>query len=149
MSKDQPWPDRRQSVARPAHDLEAATLPERRNGADRRRSRRVGMSLDTAVPVQLRTDDIVQWGMARNISEGGMLIEVREPPTIGSEVEVRIPGIQGSSDAPTPAVLRGEVRHHVAWNFADEDKRTSLCAIGVRFLPPIEEVEPRPGGWLH
>lgn len=108
--------------------------------AERRSSRRIRLKLDTAVPVKVRSDVGVQWGLARNVSEGGMLIELRTPPPIGSTLQVELMGVRGSVDAPDPAVLDGEVRHHVAWNFAGPGTR-SLTAIGVRFIEPQRDVE--------
>jgi hypothetical protein len=98
--------------------------------AERRRSNRVRLSLETAVPVHVRWDGLVQWGIARNISEGGMLIELRGLPSIGSRVEITFSGIDGSADAPDPATLHGEVRHHVVWNV----RGAGLSAIGIRFV---------------
>jgi len=106
--------------------------------SERRRSRRIRIRLETAVPVTVRGDNGLQWGLARNVSEGGMLVEVKEPPPIGSRLEIKLFGVKGSLDAPDAALLRGEVRHHVSWNCADGPR---VAAIGVRFSEPHEEVE--------
>jgi len=130
-------PERRQSALDPPS-------ADRRSGHDRRRDRRIKLDLETAVPVVIRSGGLVQWGLARNISEGGMLIEIAEAPPIGSRVEVKIAGIQGSLDAPESVLLHGEVRHHVAWRVGSPPSR--LHAIGLRFVP---EPEPLHAGWLH
>lgn len=119
---------------------------DRRSAADRRDSRRIRLTLETAVPVTIRSQSLVQWGTARNISEGGMLIELNDPPPIGAFVSVKIAGIEGSSDAPEDVILHGEVRHQVAWDCGDSG---SLTAIGVRFTAPPPEVPLRPGAVLH
>lgn len=133
MSKSEQWPDRREI------DTRVSQLPvsERRSGDDRRRADRIRLTLETAVPVIVRSEGLVQWGVARNISEGGMLIEMTDAPSMGARVEVKLMGIHGSTDSPAPAVLTGEVRHQVAWNFGDR----GLSAVGVRFVdaPPPPE----------
>ncbi|MBI4815472.1 MAG: PilZ domain-containing protein [Deltaproteobacteria bacterium] len=114
---------------------------------ERRSSQRIRLTLDVAVPVLVKDDDRIQWGMARNVSEGGMLIEVPDPPAIGREVEISFPGIPGSVDSPEHAVLRGEVRHQLKWNFSSETNRRNLSAIGVKFLRDGARVHP--SGWVH
>src|SRR3990167_3272410 len=118
--------------AEPDPILEAAE--ERREGADRRRARRLRVSLEIAVPVTVRSEHVIARGLARNISEGGMLIELRQLPPIGSEIEITIAGVGGSSDAPEAIRLLGEVRHHVAWQFAQDRSTKTLRGAGVRFL---------------
>lgn len=74
-----------------------------------------------------------------------MLVEIEDAPSIGASVTVKIAGVKGSTDAPEPAVLHGEVRHHVAWNSSDG----YLSAIGVRFVPEPEEPLHPQGTVLH
>jgi c-di-GMP-binding flagellar brake protein YcgR len=114
---------------------------DRRKG-DRRGCHRISLSLDIAVPVRVESDVGPQRGLARNFSEGGMLLEVGEPPPIGSRVRVTISGIRGSRDAPEEVTLEGEVRHHLAWQYTRSSGTTTLRGIGVRFLE--SEVEARP-----
>lgn len=117
---------------------EENTSTSPRPSLDRRRSHRIRLDFETAVPVILRSaSGQLRWGVARNVSEGGMLIEMEDPPPIGEAIEVEIGGIRGSMDSPETVALVGEVRHHVAWNFKADGKRgkTRLSAIGVRFFP--------------
>jgi hypothetical protein len=113
---------------------DAAPIESQPPVAERRRSRRLRLELETAVPVIVREDGCVQWGLVRNLSDGGMLIELTEPPPIGAALQIQIPGVRGSIDAPDAVVLHGEVRHHVAWNFGGEGR--GMHAVGVRFSPP-------------
>lgn len=107
---------------------------------DRRSSRRVRLDLETAVPVLVREmNGTLQWGLARNISEGGMLIELKQPPAIGAHVEIKIFGVNGSADAPDNVIVFAEVRHNLAWNFAGDETRAGLSAVGVRFCSPPED----------
>ncbi|MEQ8280464.1 MAG: PilZ domain-containing protein [Deltaproteobacteria bacterium] len=121
-----------------AHPSQLPTSGDRRKG-DRRSGSRLSLSLEIAVPVQVDTDLGPQRGLARNISEGGMLIEVEEAPPIGSRVRVTINGIRGSSDAPDAITLDGEVRHHLAWQYTRPSGTKSMRGIGIRFVEPVEE----------
>lgn len=108
------------------------------------RPRRVKLDLETVVPVVVRSDVGTQWALARNISDAGMLIEVATTPPIGSRVEVKLFGVPGSLDAPHPAWMCGEVRHHVCWNFRGQDRRPAMSGVVIRFVDePVAEVEGR------
>ncbi|MFO0723776.1 MAG: PilZ domain-containing protein [Myxococcota bacterium] len=131
-------------------ESQTARTSELPASSDRRQSRRLRLELETAVPVLVRSTNGTQWGLARNVSEGGMLIELREPPPIGAEVEIKLFGVQGSIDAPDAVFVRGEVRHNVAWNFAQNEagprNRPGMSGIGVRFCEPAPApVETVPG----
>jgi hypothetical protein len=120
---------------------EARRNEERRSGKDRRKDRRVRLSLEVAVPILVRGPDGLQRGLARNISEGGMLIEMRELPPIGAELEVTISGEKGTQDAPTSVTLSGEVRHHVAWQHVVRGEMRTMKGIGVRFVDQRTDAE--------
>jgi hypothetical protein len=111
-------------------------------GHERRSSRRLSLNLDVAVPVLVRGPDGLLHGVARNISEGGMLIELAELPGIGARLEITIMGVAGSADAPDGVTLVGEVRHQLAWQHAVQGRARLLKGVGVRFLEPAEIEEP-------
>lgn len=120
---------------------------ERRSLDDRRDSKRIPLSLDVAVPVLIRGPDGVQRGLARNISEGGMLIEMEELPTLGHRLEIVFAGITGSCSV----TLFGEVRHHVGWQHASNGTTHTMRGIGVRFIDGTVQSErpPAVGELLH
>lgn len=101
---------------------------------DRRRDKRVRLDLELAVPVSVSTGSSEYRGVARNISEGGMLVELPIAPAIGCRVRIRFEGIQGSSAAPDAVELSGEVRHHMAWAFTQDGAAKSLRGVGIRFV---------------
>jgi hypothetical protein len=108
------------------------------------RPRKLKLALETVVPVVVRSDVGTQWALARNISDAGMLIELATTPPIGSRVEVKLFGVPGSLDAPHPAWMCGEVRHHVCWNFRGQDRRPALSGVVIRFVDErVVEVEGR------
>ena len=120
---------------------------ERRSGADRRSSKRIALTLDVAVPVLIRGPDGVQRGLARNVSEGGMLIEMEELPALGHRLEITFAGITGSCSV----TLFGEVRHHVGWQHSSQGTTMMMRGIGVRFIDGTVQTErpPAAGELLH
>jgi c-di-GMP-binding flagellar brake protein YcgR len=127
------------------NEIETKKPPvERRSGRDRRQDSRIRLSLEVAVPVVVRTDEHIEAGLARNISEGGMLIQLKELPPIGSRVEVTISGVKGSTDAPDAVTLEGEIRHHVAWQYRAKGQVKLMRGVGVRFLELPKEQDAWP-----
>ena len=110
----------------------AACSPK--GGTERRRRPRVRLTLDGVTPVWLSGEGFRGRGLARNISEGGVLVQVDQPPPIGSRVEVTFEPVESSRQASESLTLRGEVRHQVAWTFTQDGERQTLRAVGIRFL---------------
>jgi hypothetical protein len=113
---------------------------------DRRICQRIQLDLATAFPVRLETEVGPMRGMARNVSQGGMLVEARELPPIGTRVTVifEIPG----KDPTHRMELEGDVRHHVKWSVGRPD-RGSFSGFGVRFRAERTTSEDVPPGTLH
>jgi PilZ domain len=81
--------------------------------------------------------------VARNISAGGMFIEMADPPPLGSVVTVCFPA---AGDEELRA--RGEVKHHYCFNYGDESGEAALArGIGLRFLEFSPDGE-HPESWL-
>ncbi len=81
--------------------------------------------------MSLSSEDYGEIGaVARNISVGGMLIETPSLPPLGSEVRIRfqIP------DSDASIIVRGEVKNHYVFNYADGGALRWARGIGVRFL---------------
>lgn len=145
MSDGAPWwsRDRRQPPKQPPKP----EIDERRTGRERRRDTRVPLSLDIAMPIHVRGENGFQRGLARNISEGGMLLEVADAPPIGSEVEVTLAGSSGFPDGPDAVVLRGEVRHHMAWQYSHHQETKTMRGVGIRFVEPPAGAERKEAGF--
>jgi hypothetical protein len=139
--RNRSWPDRRNDETT---EKKKSPPLERRSGKERRQDSRIRLSLEVAVPVVLRSDEHIEAGLARNISEGGMLIQLKELPPIGTKVQITISGVKGSTDAPDSVMLEGEVRHHVAWQYRSHGQSKLMRGVGVRFLelPPDQESWP-------
>jgi hypothetical protein len=100
-------------------------------GADRRTEPR----LDKVFPVWLEGSRGGGFGVARNISEGGMFIETRDPHPLGSQVRVSFPSPGGEMSAVA------EVRYvcHLLGRLADGAPaggapHAAVRGMGLRFL---------------
>jgi hypothetical protein len=131
--------DRRQSSSRLSP---AKTAQDRRNGSERRLGNRVPLGLDFAVPVTVRIGSVVEKGLARNISEGGMLVQLDRMLPIGRCIEVTFSSKSGE------LTLEAEIRHQVAWQHSGGKDRRTMYGIGVRFLEKQEEELPMTG-WVQ
>ncbi len=107
-------------------------------------NKRHAMRFETAFPVILTSDTFGEFNvMARNISSGGILLEMTDPLPLGTPVKVHfaMPGaLRRLSDAdaclasPLPRIIAyGEVKNHYFLNFADAAGARSLSAMAVRF----------------
>jgi Tfp pilus assembly protein PilZ len=86
---------------------------------------------DKAFPVSIRSETFGECcAVARNVSEGGIMVEVTDPLPLGTEVQVYF----SMPESPARIVARGEVKNHYFLNFADPNGATkALTGMGVRF----------------
>jgi hypothetical protein len=92
---------------------------------------RASIRFNKVFEVSLSSEEYGEIGaVARNISIGGMLIETPSVPPLGSEVRIRfqIP------DSDASIIVRGEVKNHYVFNFAEAGALRWARGIGVRFL---------------
>jgi hypothetical protein len=73
--------------------------------------------------------------VARNVSEGGMFLESREPLPLGCPVLVHFSMPEGGGEI----VARGEVKNHYYINYADATGPRAMAGMGIRFLEFEEE----------
>jgi hypothetical protein len=95
------------------------------------REQRATIRFNKVFEVSLSSEDYGEIGaVARNISIGGMLIETPSVPPLGSEVRIRfqIP------DSDASIIVRGEVKNHYVFNYAEAGALRWARGIGVRFL---------------
>jgi hypothetical protein len=97
--------------------------------------KRVDFRFDKVFPVMIGSEIYGDSpGIARNISAGGMLIEMIEPIPLGAEVTVHFRLPEGGADI----AARAEVKHHYCFNYADGDRPGHARGIGLRFLEFLE-----------
>jgi PilZ domain len=95
--------------------------------------RRAAPRLDKVFPVYIDGDGGSALGVARNISEGGMFIETRDPQRLGSQVRITFPSRSGEM------IAVAEVRYvcHLMGTVSADGAAPRLAAVrgmGVRFL---------------
>jgi len=75
--------------------------------------------------------------IARNISAGGILVEMSYAPPLGTVVTVHFQLTRGEDDLDE-IVARAEVKHHHYLNFTGAGDAASSRAIGLRFLEFVD-----------
>jgi hypothetical protein len=82
--------------------------------------------------------------IARNVSTGGILVEMSYAPPLGTVVTVHFQALR-DGDLMDEIVARAEVKHHHYLNFGGSEDAASTRAIGLRFIEfvdPGERVDP-------
>ena len=84
--------------------------------------------------------------IARNVSAGGILVQMGYAPPLGTVVTVhfqhaRLAGADGEDGLIDEIVVRAEVKHHHYLNFAGNDEGASTKAVGLRFLEFVDAGE--------
>ena len=78
--------------------------------------------------------------IARNVSSGGILVEMGYAPPLGTVVTVHFQHARGD-DLFDEIVARAEVKHHHYLNFTGSGEAASTRAIGMRFLEFVDPGE--------
>jgi PilZ domain-containing protein len=82
--------------------------------------------------------------VARNVSAGGILVEMSYAPPLGTQVTVHFQYAR-DDDQLDEIMVRAEVKHHHYLNFAGGNDASSARAIGLRFVEfvaPDERIPP-------
>jgi len=79
--------------------------------------------------------------IARNVSAGGILVEMTYAPPLGTVVTVHFQHAR-DDDELDELVVRAEVKHHHYLNFTGGNDAASSRAIGLRFLEFVELDDP-------
>lgn len=85
---------------------------------------------DKVFPVWVESAEFGECGgIARNISSGGMFIEMAEPLPLGTRIRVHfaVPDAQGAM------IACGEVKRHYFLQFSDATGPRMLTGVGIRF----------------
>lgn len=100
--------------------------------------KRIGMRWSHAFPVIVVSEAFGELpAIARNISKGGMGLEMAEPLPLGSVVTVHFVLPEGAAEISVSA----EVKHHYCFNFHRGTEPASSRGIGLRFLEFLEDSE--------
>jgi hypothetical protein len=99
---------------------------------------RIAMRFDKAFQVTVYSEVFGEMvAIARNISEGGMGLEMHEPLPLRSVVTIRFRW-PGQNEGVS---VRAEVKHHYCFNYNVGDQAASTRGIGLRFLEFLEDSE--------
>ena len=85
------------------------------------------------------------FAIARNVSAGGILVEMSYAPPLGTVVTVHFQHAR-ADDLLDEIVVRAEVKHHHYLNFSGSGEAASTRAIGLRFtefVDPGDRIDPR------
>jgi hypothetical protein len=102
------------------------------------REKRVHMRFDKAFLVVIGSELYGEAvAIARNVSAGGILVEMSYAPPLGTVVTVHFQHLR-SDDLVDEIVARAEVKHHHYLNFSGSGEAAASRAIGLRFLEFID-----------
>lgn len=128
-----------------AHRPTPAVVPIR---GEKRMHNRFDKAFPVLVGSELYGDG---YAIARNISAGGILVEMTYAPPLGTIVTVHFQHAR-ADDLVDEIVVRAEVKHHHYLNFAGTgpgSEAASTRAIGMRFLEFVDAGEPIRKDALH
>lgn len=127
---------------------QAGTAPPKVRGPGR--EKRIHTRFDKAFPVLIGSEMFGDsHAVGRNVSDGGILVEMSYAPPLGSVVTVHFRH-QHEDGRVDELVARAEVKHHHYLNFTGGRESESARAVGLRFLEFYEPAgEPSPSALLH
>jgi len=126
VKRREPLPDLR-------HILEDSR-PHRRPRIEKRIHTRFDKVFLVVIGSELYGDS---FAIARNVSAGGILVEMPYAPPLGTVVTVHFQHAH-EDDRIDEIVARAEVKHHHYLNFTGSGEAASTRAIGLRFLEFVE-----------
>jgi hypothetical protein len=113
------------------------------------REKRVHTRFDKAFVVVIGSEvygDTV--GIARNVSAGGILVELSYAPPLGTIVTVHFQHVR-DDERLDEIVARAEVKHHHYLNFSGSGEAAASRAVGLRFLEFVDAGERVEAAQLH
>jgi hypothetical protein len=126
LDDSRPYRDR----PRPRAPAAAATQP----GLEKRIHTRFDKVFLVVIGSELYGDS---FAIARNLSAGGILVEMSYAPPLGTVVTVHFQHAHADGRIDE-IVARAEVKHHHYLNFTGSGEAASTRAIGLRFLEFVE-----------
>ena len=118
-----------------------------------RGEKRTHNRFDKAFPVMIGSELYGDgYAIARNVSAGGILVEMSYAPPLGTIVTVHFQHARGD-EGLDEIVARAEVKHHHYLNFREHGQAAgesaSARAIGMRFIEFIDAGDPVRKDTLH
>lgn len=94
--------------------------------ADRRHTSR----FDKVFPVYLQSEQGISRAIARNISDGGMFLETRDPIPLGTRLTISFSDEQSGTEIQAIA----EVRYQCVMEYGTRSGPAAMRGMGVRFV---------------
>jgi len=114
-------------------------------GIDKRLSSRFDKAFLVVIGSELYGDS---FAVARNLSAGGILVEMCYAPPLGSVVTVHFQYVR-DAEQTDEIVARAEVKHHHYLNFTGGGEAARSRAIGLRFVEFVDLGDAVPQDRLH
>ena len=99
-------------------------------------NQRIAMRFNKVFPVIVGSEIYGECsGVARNVSRGGMLVEMADPLPLGSAVTIyfHMPDCAGA------IIARAEVKHHYCFNYSIRSHAGRARGMGLRFIEFMSE----------
>ncbi len=146
MKRREPLPDLSRVFEDSAAHRPAIAVPMRGE-------KRIHSRFDKAFPVMIGSELYGDgYAIARNVSAGGILVEMSYAPPLGTIVTVHFQHARGD-DGLDEIVARAEVKHHHYLNFREQGQASgesaSARAIGMRFIEFVDAGDPVRKDTLH
>lgn len=113
------------------------TLPVGVTGREQRIHTRFDKAFLVMIGSELYGDS---FAIARNVSAGGILVEMPYAPPLGTVVTVHFQHARDDEQLDE-IIARAEVKHHHYLNFSEGNDAASTRAIGMRFIEFIDPEE--------
>jgi hypothetical protein len=98
--------------------------------------KRIDMRFDKVFPVVVGSEIYGDSsGIARNLSAGGMLVEMVEPIPLGAIVTVHF----HMPDSHGDVAVRAEVKHQFCFNYSRDSEPARTRGIGLKFVEFVED----------
>ena len=121
-------------LSRILDDSAPHTIPAPASGVNKRLHTRFDKAFLVVIGSELYGDS---FAVARNLSAGGILVEMCYAPPLGSMVTVHFQYVR-DAEQTDEIVARAEVKHHYYLNFGRNEDAASTRAIGLRFLEFVD-----------
>jgi hypothetical protein len=148
VKRREPLPDLRHVLedSRPHRGIPTVTTATPAVAPDKRIHTRFDKSFLVVIGSELYGDS---FAIARNVSAGGILVEMTYAPPLGTIVTVHFQHLRADDDRVDEIVVRSEVKHHHYLNFTGSGEAASTRAIGLRFLEFVDLGERVPPDLVH
>jgi len=136
---------KRPDLARVLEDSAPHVIPAPASGTNKRLHTRFDKAFLVVIGSEMYGDS---FAVARNLSAGGILVEMPYAPPLGTVVTVHFQYVR-DLDCTDEIVARAEVKHHHYLNFTGGGEAARSRAVGLRFIEFVDLGDAVPQDRLH